>query len=166
MVSLVAEQAEHPYRVNAREEYAEVGRGNRENGRMRLLEDNRARGEQNERGNRAEFEAALAPNLVEYLAKTVQAAPNNKVPAGTVPPTAHNLGGHGVHVGGNELARFGPKVGDNRNVGEQEPKHNAHEHAARKHNGHKAQERHPEIRAHGGVAVTAQRNVEVVAPPT
>ena len=118
MEGFVAEQAEHPYGVNAGEEHAEVDCSNREDGGVRLLEDYGACSEQDERGDGAELEAALAPDFVEYLAKAVQTTPNDKVPAGTVPPTAHNLGGHGVHVGGNELARFGPKVGDNGNVDE------------------------------------------------
>ena len=82
-----------------------------------------------------------------------------------MPPTTDNLRCHGVHVRGNRFAGFRLEVGKNGDVEEEHAKGNADPHAARKEDGHKAQETHPEERADGCVSVTAKRDVQVIAPP-
>ena len=165
VVRLLAEQAEDEHGIDAEEQHTEIDGGNREDGDVVVLEDDGACGEQDECGARAEGDAALAPDFVEHLAKAVEAAPDDEVPACTVPPAAHDLGCHGVHVGGDELAGIGFEVCVDADVEEERAEGDTDPHAARKHDGHKAQEAHPEERAESRVAVAAQRNIQVVAPP-
>ena len=162
---LFAEQVEYDGRVNAEEENAEPDGGNRAYGYCEMLIENRAQRKQSKSNRGADGGAALDPELVEHLAKAVQTAPDDEVPAGTMPPTADNLCRHGVHVRGNRLAGFRLEVGDNADVEEEHAECDADPHASRKENRDKAQESHPEERADGGISVTAKRDVQVIAPP-
>ena len=163
---LVAEELENDGDVDAYENDAEPYGGNRAYRNGEVLVDNGAHGEKEEGDACAYVGAALDPNLVEHLAKAVQTAPDDEVPTRSVPPTAHNLGGHGVHVRGDELAGIGLEVGVNGDVEEEEAEGDSDPDASGKENGDRAQEGHPEERTDGCVAVTAQGNVQVIAPPT
>ena len=152
-------------RVNAHEQHAEPHGGNRAYWNRVMLVEDGAQCTETKRDRGADGRAALDPQLVEHLPKAVQAAPDDKVPASAMPPTADNLRCHGVHVRGDGLAGIRLEVGDNADVEEEHAECNSDPHASRKENGDKAQESHPEERADGGIAVTAKRNVQVVTPP-
>ena len=152
-------------RVDAHEKYAEPYSGNGAYRNRVVLVENRAQCKETKSNRGADGCAALDPELVEHLTKAVQAAPDDEVPACAMPPTANNLRCHGVHIRGNRLAGFRLEVGENRDVDKEHAKGNADPHAARKEDGHKAQETHPEECTDGCVSVTAKRDVQVIAPP-
>ena len=161
----LAEQMINDGRVDAHEKHAEPhGRNGAYRNRVVLVEDGtQCKESKSNRG--ADGCAALDPELVEHLAKAVQTAPDDKVPASAMPPTADNLRCHSVHVRGNRLAGFRLEVSKNGDVDKENAKCDADPHAARKEDGHKAQESHPEERADGCVPVTAKGDVQVIAPP-
>ena len=111
VVCLLAEEAENHHGEYAGEKHAEPDCGYGADGEVEVLVDNRAHGKEEECCGGAEGDAALAPDFIEHLAETVEAAPDDEVPAGTVPPAAYDLRGHGVHVGGDELAGIRFEVG-------------------------------------------------------
>ena len=119
VVGLVAKEPENQHGVDAGEKHAEIGGGNGENGGVGLLEDDCAYGKQDKRGYRAEGEAPLAPDFVEHLAETIEAAPDDEVPTCAVPPTTYDLRRHGVHVRCNELAGIGLEISVNGDVEEE-----------------------------------------------
>ena len=121
---------ENDGRVNAEEENAEPDGGNRAYGNCEMLIENCAQRKQAESNRGTDCRAALDPELVEHLAKAVQAAPNDEVPAGAMPPTADNLRCHGVHVRGNRLAGIRLEVGHNADVEEENAECDADPHAA------------------------------------
>ena len=117
-------------RVNAHEEHAKPNGGNcAYRNRVVLVKDG-AHGKESECNRGAYCCAALDPELVEHLTKTVQTAPNDEVPACTMPPTANDLRCHGVHVRGNRLAGIRLEVSDNANVNEEHAECDADPHAA------------------------------------
>ena len=127
---LVAKQVEYDGRVNAHEEYAKPHGGNRAyRNRVVLVKDGAYR-EESECNRGAYRCAALDPELVEHLAKAVQTAPNDEVPASAMPPTANDLRCHGVHVRGNGLAGFRLEVSVNTDVNEEHTERNADPHAS------------------------------------
>ena len=160
-----AEQMINNRRVNAHEKHAEPHSGNCAYWNCVMLVENRTQCKESKSDGCTDGRAALDPELVEHLAKAVQAAPDNEVPASAMPPASHDLRCHGVHVRGYRLARIRFEVGHNANVEEEHAKCDADPHAARKEDGYKAQETHPEERADGCVPVTAKGDVQVVAPP-
>ena len=99
---------------------------------MGLLEGDGAGGKQQESGDGTEVDASLDPDLVEHLAETIEATPDDKVPAGSVPPAAYDLCRHGVHVGGDKLAGIGFDIGVDGDVEEEYAQGDTYPDTARK----------------------------------
>ena len=161
----LAEQVIDDGRVDAHEKHTEPHGGNGAYRNRVVLVENRAQSKETKSNRCTDGCAAFHPELVEHLSKTIQTAPDDKVPACAMPPTADNLRCHGVHVRGNRLAGFRLEVCKNCDVDKENAKCDADPHASRKEDCHKAQESHPEERADGCIPVTAKGDVQVIAPP-
>ncbi len=109
--------------------------------------------------------ADLAPQLVDGDAEAIEPAPDDKVPAGSVPQTAQQHGHPNVDVGGHP----GVKCGNARHgqgSGEHHPRKPTEDLGVGPHQGHKRQQKSP---ADGGKprgpAVAPHGDVEVILEP-
>ena len=107
----------------------------------------------------------VAPELEDNHTDAVESAPNHEVPAGTVPKSTQQHGDVGVDVGNNLQALF-RTIACHKAQGEsQSDDEEGGPDASGKDEGDERNEDNPKVSAEGGVAITAQRNVEVGLQP-
>ena len=103
----------------------------------------------------------ILPQDIDYHTYSVQSAPDDKIPACTVPHTAEEHGNESVDVGKELLAAALPEVREQQHRGAEGNQDHRYYPAAGKDEGDKGKEHYPEISAERSIPVASERYVQI-----